>query len=159
VAGSLVAHGQMSGPWAGVVAVTASVAGDVAGYGLGRWAGEPFVQRWGRWMGATPARRARMADFLQRYDVPTLLLSRTLVSGLGSVVNLLAGIGRHALGRFIVLAIVGRALWTSAYLGLGYAVGGEFEAATGFLRNLAGLLTALTVLAGAGVAWRRRAGT
>jgi membrane protein DedA with SNARE-associated domain len=157
MAGSLVAQGQMSGLGAGALAVTASVVGDVVGYGLGRMASEPFLQRWGRWIGYTPARRARVASLIDRYDVPTMLLSRTLVSSLSSVVNLLAGMGRHGLVRFVVLAVVGRLLWTSAYLGLGYGVGGDLEAATRFLQNLAGLLVALAVLTGTTVALRRRA--
>jgi membrane protein DedA with SNARE-associated domain len=60
-AGALVSQGKLNGSWAGMLAVTASVAGDVLGYGLGRWAGEPFLARWGRWLGATPTRRARVA--------------------------------------------------------------------------------------------------
>jgi len=43
--------------------------------------------------------------------------------------------------------VLGRLLWTSAYLGLGYAVGSDPEAATGFLANLSGLLVSLAVLA------------
>lgn len=158
VAGSLVAQGQLSGIWAGVVAVTASVAGDLAGYGLGRLANESFLKRWGRWVGYTSKRRIRVADLMDRYEVPTVLLSRTLVSSLSSVVNLLAGMCHYRIARFVALAVVGRVLWTSAYLGLGYAVGGDLEAATRFLQNLVGLLLALTLLGGAGLALRPRAG-
>jgi membrane-associated protein len=157
MAGSLVAQGQMSGLGAGALAVTASVLGDLAGYGLGRLASEPFLERWGRWIGYTPARRARVARLIDRYDVPTILLTRTLVSSLSSVVNLLAGMSRRSPVRFVVLAVVGRLLWTSAYLGLGYAVGGDLEAATRFLQNLAGLLVALALLSGTALALRRRA--
>lgn len=157
VAGSLVAQGQLSGLGAGAVAVAACVAGDVAGYGLGRWVSEPFLTRWGHWLGISPARRARAAGLMDRYDVPTVLLTRTLVSSLSAVVNLLAGISHYRLGRFVALAVVGRVVWTAAYLGLGYAVGGEVDAATRFLQNLAGLLVALALLTGAGMALRRGA--
>lgn len=155
-AGALVAQGKLEPVAAVAVAVAASAIGDLVGYGLGRWAGESFLARWGGWIGDTPARRARLAGLLNRYDVPTLLISRTLMSGLGSVVNVLAGIGRHRLGRFATLTVAGRLLWTSAYLGLGYLVGGELEAATRFLQNLAALLVALGVLAGSALAYLRR---
>jgi len=157
MAGSLVAQGQMSGLGASALAVTASVLGDVAGYGLGRLASVPFLDRWGRWIGYTPARRARVARLIGRYDVPTMLLSRTLVSSLSAAVNLLAGTSRYHLTRFVALTVVGRLLWTSAYLGLGWGVGGDLEAATRFLQNLAGLLVALAVLTGTALALRRRA--
>lgn len=155
VAGSLVAQGQLSGPAAAAVSVVACVAGDVAGYGLGRWASEPFLAHWGPWLGLTPPRRDRAAGLMHRYDLAAVLLTRTLVSSLSAVVNLLAGVSRYRLGRFVALAFVGRLLWTSAYLGLGYAVGGELDAATRFLQNLAGLLVALAVTAGSGLALRR----
>lgn len=155
VAGAMVAQGQMSGLGAVALAVTASVTGDVAGYGLGRWASDPSFARWGPWLGLIPARRARAAMLLTRYDLAAVLLMRTLVSSLSAVVNLLAGVSRYRLGRFVALAVIGRLLWTSAYLGLGYAVGGELDAATRFLQNLAGLLLALAVGVGCGLALRR----
>jgi len=42
--------------------------------------------------------------------------------------------------EFLAVALVGRALWTAAYVGLGYVIGSDFEAATGFLGNLSGFL-------------------
>lgn len=155
VAGSLVAQGQLSGLGAGALAVAASVAGDVAGWGLGRWAGDASLARWGRWLGMTPARHARAAGWMNRYDLATVLLTRTLVSSLSAVVNLMAGVSRYPLGRFVALAVAGRLLWVAAYLGLGYVVGGELDAATRFLQNLAGLLVALAVLMGTALALRR----
>jgi len=55
--------------------------------------------------------------------------------------------GTDPLTAFLALTVLGRLLWTSAYLGLGYAVGSDPEAATGFLANLSGLLVSLAVLA------------
>ena len=39
-------------------------------------------------------------------------------------------------------------MWTSAYLGLGYVIGTDLEAAAGFLTNLSGLLVMLVLLGG-----------
>ena len=46
--------------------------------------------------------------------------------------------------------MAGRLIWTSAYLGLGYGVGSNIEAASQFLGNLSGLIIALGVLVVAG---------
>lgn len=75
-----------------------------------------------------------------------MLLSRTLISHLSAVLNLLAGASRYRLAAFLVFTVVGRILWTSAYLGLGYAVGASLEAAAGFLADLSLLLVSLAVL-------------
>ncbi len=151
VAGSLVAQARMSWLWASVVAVTASVLGDLVGYGLGRVLGQEFLERRGRWFGYTPARRARVGRLFDLWGVLTVLLSRTLVSHLSSVVNVLAGVSRYRLLEFLAFAIVGRLMWTSAYLGLGYAVGGDLDAATDSLKNLTGFAVSLAILVGLGL--------
>jgi membrane protein DedA with SNARE-associated domain len=158
VAGSLAAQGRLSWLWAGSVAVTASVLGDVAGYGLGHVVGREFLERRGRWLGYTPARRAHIELLFNRWGILTVLLSRTLVSHVSGVVNLAAGMSRYRLPAFLAFAIAGRLVWTSGYLGLGYGVGGDLEAATDLLKNVTGFLVFLAILVGLGVATFRRPG-
>jgi membrane protein DedA with SNARE-associated domain len=150
VAGSLSSQGEMSWFWAGAVAVTSSVLGDLAGFGLGRLLGREFFERRGRWLGFTSVRRARVEVLLQRWGIVSVLLSRSLLSFLSSAVNLLAGASHYELGLFLSFAIVGRLIWTSAYLGLGYAFGAGIEAAAEFPSSLSGLLVSLVVLAALG---------
>jgi membrane-associated protein len=150
VAGSLIARGQMSWFGSGAVSVTCSVLGDLAGYGLGWVLGREFFERRGHWFGFTAARRARVEMLFQRWGVLTVLLSRSLLSFLSSAVNLLAGASRYWLRVFLVFAIVGRLIWTLAYLSLGYGFGVAIEAAADFPSNVSGLLLALASLAGLG---------
>lgn len=151
LAGSLAARGSMSWAWAAAVAVMASVLGDAAGYGLGRALSRQFLERHGRWFGYTSARRERVARLFERFGGLGVLLSRTLVSHLSAVLNLLAGASRYRLSAFLGFTVVGRLLWTSAYLGLGYAVGASLEAAAGFLANLSLFFVSLAVLVTSGV--------
>jgi membrane protein DedA with SNARE-associated domain len=146
VVGSLAAQGSLSWAWAAALGVTASVLGDAVGYGLGRVLGRRFLERHGRWLGYTPARRDRIALLFERWGGLGVLLSRTLVSHLSAVLNLLAGASRYRLAAFLAFTVAGRILWTSAYLGLGYAVGASLEAAAGFLAALSLLLVSLAVL-------------
>jgi membrane protein DedA with SNARE-associated domain len=147
VAGSLAAEGRMDWIWAGAITLVASVLGDIAAFGLGRAFGRGILERHGRWFGYTPERSIHAKRLFERWGPLTVLITRTFVSYLSSVVSVLAGAGRYRLPEFLALTILGRVIWTSAYLGLGYAVGSDFRAATGFLTNLSGLLVSLTVLA------------
>jgi membrane protein DedA with SNARE-associated domain len=147
LAGSLAGSGRLDWVVTSAVAIAASVAGDVVGYGIGRWLGQEFLERRGRWFGFTPARRMRVQGLFDRWGGLTVLITRTLVSHLSSVVSLLAGISRYRLAGFLAFAVLGRGLWTAAYLGLGYAAGNDVEAASGFLANLSGLLVSGSVLA------------
>ena len=155
VAGSLAAQGQMSWFWAGAVVVASSVLGDLAGYGLGRVLGREFFERRGRWLGLTPALRAKVEMFFQKWGALTVVLSRSLLSFKSSAVNLLAGASRYRLRLFLPFAIVGRLIWSSAYLSLGYVFGVAIEAAADFTSSLSGLLVSLVILAALGFMIRR----
>jgi membrane protein DedA with SNARE-associated domain len=150
VAGSLIAQGQMNWFWSGTIAVTCSVLGDIVGYGLGCLLGREFLERRGRWLGFTSVRRAQVELLFRQWGVLCVLLSRSLISFLSSAVNLLAGAGRYRLRVFLLFAILGRVIWTLAYLGLGYGFAVVLEASADFLSSLSGLLVSLTALAGLG---------
>jgi len=148
VAGSLAAQGRINWIVAGAIAVAASVLGDALGYGFGRLLSREVLERHGRWLGYTPARRARVQSLFDQWGSVTVFITRTFVSYLSSVASLLAGVSRYRLTKFFAIAVVGRVMWTSAYLGLGYAIGADLEAAAGFLTNLSGLLVMLVLLGG-----------
>jgi membrane protein DedA with SNARE-associated domain len=150
LAGSLAAQGEMSWFWASVVVVASSVLGDLTGYGLGRILGVQFFERRGRWLGLTPALRAKVEVFFEKWGALTVILSRSLLSFKSSAVNLLAGAGRYRLRLFIVFAIVGRLIWSTAYLSLGYGFGVAIEAAADVTSNLGGLLVSLLILTALG---------
>ena len=147
IAGSLAAQGRIDWVWAGVAAVAASVLGDIVGYGMGRLLDRGVLERRGRWLGYTRERALRVKQLFEQWGAWSVLITRTFVSYLGPAVNLLAGAARYRLTEFLALTVLGRLIWTAAYLGLGYAVGSDPEAATGFLANLSGLLVSLAVLA------------
>lgn len=146
VAGSLAAQGQMNAVVLALVATAASLAGDMAGYALGRLLGAGIVERKGRWLGLTPDRRARAERLVERWGMLSVFLSRSLVSFLSPAVNVVAGAGRYRLGAFVAAGIVGRLVWSVAYLGLGYIARGGLEPAADFLASLSGLLVALAIL-------------
>ena len=151
LAGSLAAQGRIDWMWAGAVAVVASVLGDFAGYGIGRMLSAQFLEKRGQWIGYTPARRARVHMLFDQWGLLTVFITRTFVSYLSSVANIFAGVSRFRVSKFLAVAIFGRVLWTAGYLGIGYVVGADLEAAAGFLTNLSLLIVSITVFAGS--AW------
>jgi membrane protein DedA with SNARE-associated domain len=146
LAGSLAALGRIDWAWAAAVAIIASLAGDALAYLIGRALSENFLSRHGRWIGYSAARRARIQALFARWGGLTVVFSRTLVSHLSSLMSLLAGISRYRWSSFLVYSLLGRLAWSSAYLGLGFVIGSNIEAASQFLANLSGLLLALAAL-------------
>ncbi len=150
-AGSLAAEGRMDWLWAGAITLVASVLGDAAAYWFGRAFGRRILERHGRWFGYTPERSVRVKLLFERWGSWTVLVTRTFVSYLSAVVSVLAGAGRYRLSGFLAWTVLGRLVWTSAYLGLGYGIGANLQAATDFLKNLSGLLLSLTILVASGL--------
>jgi len=146
LAGSLIARGSMSWQWVSGLAVTASVLGDVAGYGLGRAVNATVLVRHGRWIGYTKRTRTHVQSLFDRWGAASVFLSRTLASHMSAVLNLLAGASHYPPGAFVLFTIAGRIVWASAYLALGLAVGASLEAASGFLANLSVFLLSLAIL-------------
>jgi membrane protein DedA with SNARE-associated domain len=102
-------------------------------------------------------RQARAEALFERWGAPTILLSRTLISHLSSIVSLLAGLHRYQIHAFLTIALLGRLIWTAAYVGLGYTLAGNVDAATDFLKNLTGLLVSVSLLAAStfiALSWR-----
>jgi membrane protein DedA with SNARE-associated domain len=154
VAGSLVAQGRMDWAWAAAITVTGAMIGDAVGYGVGRLLGRELLERHGRWLGYTQARRTRARQLFERWGALAIFITRTFMSYLSPVASALAGMSRYHLLKFAAIALVGRLIWAATYLGLGYAIGADWEAATSFLTNLSALLVSLTLLGAAGViAW------
>lgn len=151
VAGSLAAQGRMDWLLAGTITVVASVLGDAIGYGLGRLLNREVLERQGHWFGYTPARRLRVQSLFDRWGGLAVFITRTFMSYLSSVASLLAGISHYRLSKFLAIALVGRLIWTAAYLGLGYGIGADWEAATSFLTNLSALVLSLALLLGSGI--------
>lgn len=160
IAGSLASQGRIDWLLATAVIVIASVIGDAVGYFIGRLLSEQFLSRHGHWLGFTPQRRARAQALFDRWGLLTVFITRTFMSYLSSIASLLAGLSHYRLAKFLGAASIGRLVWTAGYFGLGYGIGGDWEAATSFLTNLSALVLLLALLAASGaVASGRFAGT
>lgn len=147
LAGSLAGAGHLQWTWLAGLTVVASLAGDALAYLIGRLVSENVLVRHGRWIGYSAARRERMKALFARFGGITVLLSRTLASHLSSFASLLAGMSHYPWFGFLLFSAAGRLAWTSAYLGLGYLIGTDVDAASQFLANISGLILSLALFA------------
>jgi membrane protein DedA with SNARE-associated domain len=128
--------------------IAAALAGALAQEGRMSWMAAAAV------IFAASARRARVEALFARWGGAAIFVTRTFASYLSSIASLAAGAARLRVLEFLLVTMLGRAVWTAAYLGLGYAVGADLEAAASFLANLAGCFLALLLLAGSAFAVR-----
>lgn len=143
--GGLAAHlGYLSLPGVLGTAFAGSLLGDQTAFYLGRRFG-------GRLMEKRPRLRARVArvhDLTARFRTDIALGFR-FVYGMRNIVPFTMGMGPISTARFLVLNIIGAALWVAVIGTGGYLFGNVMEAVLGDVRRYEGEL--LAVLAAAGI--------
>jgi len=142
-AGGFAAAGDLSLPGAAASALTGALAGDQAGFAIGRAGGRTFLSRIAR----HPARAAALARarrLLDRHGDLAVFLTRWLVSPVGPYANFAAGAGDLRWTRFTLWGGIGEAVWVTLYTGAGWAFAGNLEAAADLLSSWLGLVGAAT---------------
>jgi membrane protein DedA with SNARE-associated domain len=152
--GAFAATGDLSLTVVASAALVGAVAGDQAGWLVGR-SGSGLLRR----VAASPARRqmlARARSRLERNDLVTVYLTRWLFSPLGPWVNLAAGATGLRWHRFTLGSIAGELTWVALYVGLGWAFAAQVDRLGSLMGNLTGFAAAAGVAALlARALWRR----
>lgn len=128
------------------------MAGDQAGYVVGRRGGSGLIDR----LGSRAALIARARDLLAQRCNVAVFLSRWLVSALGPYVNFAAGATGLPWSRFTLWSVLGEIPWFSLYIGLGYTFTGNLEAASALAVRVLTLVGAGALAIGLGL-WLRAA--
>jgi membrane protein DedA with SNARE-associated domain len=137
-----------------VAASLGAVAGQAAGFALGRHGGAKLLRRHGARIGLTPARLKVGRYAFELHGGKLVFLSR-FVTGLRTWGALLAGVNRMPPARFLWFAALGAVSW-SLWNGLGYYYFGHALATAGAPVSVALAVLAVCVFVLAGVQLRRR---
>jgi len=149
LAGFLVFEGQMSFAEAIVAATLGSVAGAVVLYALGRHGGRPLLLRHGRLLRLDDRRLDRADEWFDRHGPKIVFLGRML-PGVRSVVSVPAGLSEMRVPLFVLLTMLGSALWNAALIGAGWALGGNWREVSEFVGPLTlPVIVGVTVLTAA----------
>jgi membrane-associated protein len=117
-AGSFVEQGEMS-LWP-VLALSAAgaIVGDNIGYALGRWGGRRVSGPLARLVGGEERLKAA-EHWLKRREGAAIFFSRWLLTPLGPMLNLTAGLTNYSWPRFFLYDVIGEALWVALYVLMG----------------------------------------
>lgn len=118
VAGAMAHRGLLSLPLVMFAAFVGSVAGDQLWFLLGRRYGRTFIAKRPR----LAAHAGRVESGLKRYGTPFVLGFRFLY-GLRTVTPVLLGASAYPVQRFMILNVVGAAVWALVFGLLGFTVG------------------------------------
>ena len=149
--GALCKEGYL--PWhiTGLSAWVGVILGDWTGYALGHYAREPVLRRLGESEQWTKAE-----SFFQRWGGMSVFLTRFLITGIASPINIIAGMGNISFRTFVFYDVIGEGLWVFGYGGLGYLFGSQWELVSEFFSSFGGVILGLLLL-GAGLwLWNKR---
>jgi len=159
-AGALGAIGRLAVAPSVALAIVGCVLADWVWYEAGRRRGERVLRALHRFAPDPEAATHHARRTFERFGNLLLLVAK-FVPGLDAVVPPLAGTSRTRRVVFLSLDAVGAALWTAAYMGLGYACSKDLDRAAAevaaFGRLSASIAAVAVVIVGAAVLWRWRA--
>lgn len=111
-AGFLAAQGKMNF-WGAILAGTVgSWLGSAITYAVSRWAGRPFIVKFGRYFFCPPEKLERAERFLARYEAGGIFFAR-LLPVVRHLISIPAGIVRMPFGKFSLMTIIGSFIWCS----------------------------------------------
>jgi len=144
---------RLSIPVVIIAAAFGAIAGDNAGYWLGRRIGYSLIVRYGRFVRIDHA-RIRLGRFIfAKYGAEVVFFGR-FVAVLRALAALFAGINRMAWWQFLFFNATGGVVWATAYGLAGYFLGERLERLRGPVA-VAGGVAALAAFV-LGVWWMRR---
>lgn len=146
-AGGLTATGHLSNLWLTiVVAVAGELGGGTIGYAIGRFGGEPLLERYGKYIHVTHERLAVMHKFFERYGTFAIFICRFLpvIRGIAAFP---AGIAEMNLVQFYLWTFAGSAIFCSGLILLGYSAGGHLDVILPLLKRGGYIALAVAVAA------------
>ena len=125
IAGFLAQQELLSPPLIALCAFCGSVTSDQFMFILGRWKGMAIIQRFEK----LEKKVAKAARLLARYETP-LILGFRFIYGVRNVTPILMGVSGVSHLKFLVLNVIGAAVWAVSFTAAGYFFG---QAVTAFL--------------------------
>jgi membrane protein DedA with SNARE-associated domain len=153
IAGILASFGVLELPATTVIAVIGAIAGDNAGYWLGRRLGRPWLERHGRLVGMHGGALVRVDLLFAQHGGKAVLIGR-FVGFLRAMLPFVAGASRMRYSRFVAFNAVGATVWGVAFVLIGYFVGSSWTIVERWIGRV-GFVVGVIVIA-ATVWWLRR---
>lgn len=109
-----------------LMAALGSASGMVTAYLIGYYIGEPFLNRYGKYIGLTPERWKVARNRFQRHTF-LAIIAGYFIPGIRQINPYLAGISRARFLTFLTAALTGSSIWASLFIFSGYFLGSQIH--------------------------------
>jgi membrane protein DedA with SNARE-associated domain len=153
LAGFYVGRGELAFGWAVLAATLGSLIGALVIYAAARRGGRPLLLRHERVLRIRETDLDRADRWFERYGAWLVLFGR-LVPGARSLVSVPAGLSRMPPVRFALMTAAGSLAWNAALIGVGWALGSNYDEVSAIVGPLGTAVTVVLVIAGFGFGFR-----
>lgn len=129
LAGFMAKQGQFTIIMAGLVSLLGYLGGSISAFMIGRYIGEPFIKRWGRYFRLTPKRLNQAQKLLQK-SAAAYVIGGRFVPTIGNITPYVAGISGISIVKFLFYDMVHAVIWLTIFLGAGTLLGGKWQSFT-----------------------------
>lgn len=126
LAGFLSRQGELNIVLAWLVSMLAYILGSVSAFSIGHHLGEPFLKKWGHYIGVTPERFARAQELLTS-SAPGYIIGGRFLPTVGNITPYVAGISGISMKRFLIYDTIHAVLWLTTFLGAGALLGRSWQ--------------------------------
>lgn len=124
--GYLASTGQINWILAAVVGTLGTGLGSAIGYAIGTWGGKPLIDRYGKYIDATPEKMARAEKWFGKYGESAVFFTR-LLPVVRTMVNIPAGLLKMNFYKFMGYTLAGALPWCLLLSFIGYTLGENWE--------------------------------
>lgn len=130
------------------------LAGSIAGWSIGTRIDSGTLTRYGRFVHLGPENIKRAETWFARHGAKAVFLGR-LTPLVRSFISIPAGVFGEPFGRYVLLTLIGSALWCFGFAGIGWGLGNSYQQADHATHLFEAALVVAALVAGV-VFWRRR---
>jgi membrane protein DedA with SNARE-associated domain len=100
--------------------------GSIFGWWIGDYGGRPYLERHGKWLHLDTEKLDRAEAWFDRYGDWAVFLGR-ITPVVRSFISVPAGVFRARFPHYVVLTLIGSAIWCFVFAGAGWAAGSSWE--------------------------------
>ncbi len=144
--GALAAAGHLNLVDVIIVGTIGNLIGSYIAWGIGRWLGRAFVDRYGKYVFLKHEDLARAEKWFSKHGESTVFFSR-LLPVLRTFISFPAGVAEMSLVKFGIFTLLGSLPWSAALAFLGYSLKNNWNSILGFFTGATDLIALVVGLA------------
>lgn len=118
-----------------LVAVLGSLTAMTISYVIGRYVGQPVLEKIGPKVGLHLKRLEQVEEFFRKYGAVTIVFGY-FIPGVRHVTAIFSGMSRLSLVKFYTYATIGSTFWISTFIMLGKTFGPEWKRIASWVRHI-----------------------